>query len=162
MYCCGRIQKSRGTTKTVKCIVTKLTALQITLLFLTFRYACTNALYWKTFQVSVLHLHYIYIKQRYRAGLRAGWSGVRVPAGARNFSFHHRVQTGSGAHPAYYAMDTRGSFPGVKLPGREAAHSPPSSAEVKSAWSYTFTPPYIFMARCLIKREIRLHEVVLS
>jgi len=28
----------------------------------------------------------------------------------------------------------------VKGPGREAGHSPPSSAEVKNAWNYTFTP----------------------
>jgi hypothetical protein len=33
------------------------------------------------------------------------------------------------------------STPGVKQPGREADHSPPSSAEVKNAWSYTSTPP---------------------
>jgi hypothetical protein len=38
-------------------------------------------------------------------------------------------------------MGTRGSFPGVKRPGREADHSPLSSAEVKSAWSYTSTTP---------------------
>jgi hypothetical protein len=31
--------------------------------------------------------------------------------------------------------------PVVKQPGREADHSPPSSAEVKKAWSYTSTPP---------------------
>jgi hypothetical protein len=30
-----------------------------------------------------------------------------------------------------YPMGTRGSFPGVKRPGREADHSSPSSAEVK-------------------------------
>jgi hypothetical protein len=30
---------------------------------------------------------------------------------------------------------------GVKWPGREADHSPPSSAEVKNAWSYTSIPP---------------------
>jgi len=35
-------------------------------------------------------------------------------------------------------------------PGREADHSPPSSAEVKNAWSYTSTPP------------ICLHGVVLN
>jgi hypothetical protein len=29
---------------------------------------------------------------------------------------------------------------GVKRPGREADHSPPSSAEVKNAWNYTSTP----------------------
>jgi hypothetical protein len=39
---------------------------------------------------------------------------------------------------------------GVKRPGREAVHSPPSSSEVKNAWSYTSTPP------------IRLPGVVLS
>jgi hypothetical protein len=38
---------------------------------------------------------------------------------------------------------------GVKRPGREADHSPPSSAEVKNVWSYTSTPP------------IRLHGMVL-
>jgi hypothetical protein len=30
---------------------------------------------------------------------------------------------------------------GVKRSGREADHSPPSSTEVKNAWSYTSTPP---------------------
>jgi hypothetical protein len=29
----------------------------------------------------------------------------------------------------------------VKRPGREADHSPPSSADVKNAWSYNSTPP---------------------
>jgi hypothetical protein len=35
---------------------------------------------------------------------------------------------------------------GAKRSGRAAHHSPPSSADVKNAWSYTSTPPYIFMA----------------
>jgi hypothetical protein len=43
----------------------------------------------------------------------------------------HGVQTDSEAHPAPYPMGTGGSFPGVQRPGREASHSPPSSAEVK-------------------------------
>jgi len=42
---------------------------------------------------------------------------------------------------------------GVKWPGHEAAHSPPSSAEVKAAWSYASTPQYIFMAWCLVKHR---------
>jgi hypothetical protein len=58
-------------------------------------------------------------------------SRVRFPARAGNFSLHHRVQNGSGAHPASCPMGNRGSFPGVKHPGREADHMPPSSAEVK-------------------------------
>jgi hypothetical protein len=47
------------------------------------------------------------------------------------FTTASTVQNGSGAHPASYLMGTRGSFPGVKRPGREADHSPPSIAEVK-------------------------------
>jgi hypothetical protein len=45
-----------------------------------------------------------------------------------------------------YTMGTGGSFPGVKLPGREADHSPPTSSEVKKMWIYTSTTPYAFMA----------------
>jgi hypothetical protein len=41
----------------------------------------------------------------------------------------------------------------VKQPGREADRSPPSSAEVKNAWSYTSTPQYTFMAWCLVKHK---------
>jgi hypothetical protein len=35
--------------------------------------------------------------------------------------------------------------PRVMRPGREADHSPPTSAEVKKTWLYTSTPPYAFM-----------------
>jgi hypothetical protein len=48
--------------------------------------------------------------------LRVGRSGDRVwfSAGAGNYS-HHRVQTGTAAHPASYPMGTRGSYPGGKV-----------------------------------------------
>jgi hypothetical protein len=47
-----------------------------------------------------------------------------------------------------------GTLPlGVERLGREADHSPPSSAEVKNAWNYTSTPQYIFMAWCLVKHR---------
>jgi hypothetical protein len=39
----------------------------------------------------------------------------------------------------------------VKRQGREADHSPPSSAEVKNAWSYTSTPQYAFITWCSVK-----------
>jgi hypothetical protein len=42
---------------------------------------------------------------------------------------------------------------GIKRPGCEADHSPPSSAEIKNAWSYTSTPQYVFMAWCLVKHK---------
>jgi len=37
--------------------------------------------------------------------------------------------------------------------GREADHSPPSSAEVTNEWSYNSTPQYAFMA-CKCKTDI--------
>jgi hypothetical protein len=44
-------------------------------------------------------------------------SRVRFPAGTGKFSLHHRVQNGSGAHPACYIIGTKGSFPGGKAAG---------------------------------------------
>jgi hypothetical protein len=40
--------------------------------------------------------------------------------------------TGSGVHPISCPVGTVGSFPGAKVAGREADHSPVSSALVKS------------------------------
>jgi hypothetical protein len=57
--------------------------------------------------------------------------GVRSPEGAKDFSSSLCVQTGYGAHPACCPMGTGGPFPGVEeRPGRDADHSPPTSAEV--------------------------------
>jgi hypothetical protein len=61
---------------------------------------------------------------------------------AGNFSLHHRVQTGSEAHPASYPLGIRVSFPGVKRPGREADNLPPSSAEVKVCVELYLHSPY--------------------
>jgi hypothetical protein len=71
---------------------------------------------------------------------------------SQKFSFLHVVQTSSGDHPASYPMDVGGGvlFPRVKLQGREADHSPPTSAEVQKTWIYISTPP------------IRLHGVVFN
>jgi hypothetical protein len=37
-------------------------------------------------------------------------------------------------------------YPGGKRPGREADHSPPTSAETKKVWIYISTSTYAFMA----------------
>jgi hypothetical protein len=83
-------------------------------------------------------------------GLDDQGSMVRFPTGAGNFSFHNRVQNGSGARPASYPWVLGAICLAVKRPGREADHSLPLSAEVNNAWSYTSTSP------------ICLHGVVLS
>jgi hypothetical protein len=78
------------------------------------------------------------------------------------FSLRHRVQTGSGSHPPSCPMGTGGAFPPeVKRPGREANHSPPSSAKIKNEWSYISIPTYVFMVWCLVRYRIR-YGVVLS
>jgi hypothetical protein len=85
-------------------------------------------------------------------GLDDRGSRVRFPAGSGNFSLHHRVQNGTGAHPASYPMGTRGPFSGDKAAG---------------AWSWPLTfiycrgqrtsgaipplPQYPFMAWCSAK-----------
>jgi hypothetical protein len=78
--------------------------------------------------------------QWHSARLRAGWSGVRVPAGAGNFLFTtaSRPTLGPTQSPIQWVPGDLSL--GVKPSGREADHSPPSSAEVKNAWSYTSTP----------------------
>jgi hypothetical protein len=83
-------------------------------------------------------------------GLGDRMIGVRFPAGGGNFSLHHRVQTGSEAHPASYPVGTGDLSLRVKRPGREADHSPLSSAEVKECVELYLHSP------------IRLHGVVLS
>jgi hypothetical protein len=57
-------------------------------------------------------------------GLGDRRSKVRFPVGAVNFSLHHRVQNAIQWVPGALSL-------GVKQPGREADHSPLSSAEVK-------------------------------
>jgi len=41
----------------------------------------------------------------------------------------------------------------VKRPEPDADQSPPFSAAVKNTWSYTSTPPYVFVAWCLVKHR---------
>jgi hypothetical protein len=50
-------------------------------------------------------------------GLDDRGSRVLFSTGAGNFSLHHRVQTGSEAHPASHPIGTRGSFLGGKAAG---------------------------------------------
>jgi hypothetical protein len=42
-------------------------------------------------------------------------------------------------------------FPGEKQTEHEAENTPPSIAEVKNAWSFTCTPPYVFGTCYLIR-----------
>jgi hypothetical protein len=73
-------------------------------------------------QIITIQLKILLLSLGY--GLDDRGSRVRFSVGTGNFSLHHRVQNGSGAHSVSYPMGTSGSFPGGKWPGREADHSP--------------------------------------
>jgi hypothetical protein len=83
-------------------------------------------------------------------GLHDWGSRVRFPERAGNFllTTASRTVLRPTQPPIQWAPGALAS--GVKRPGREANHSPPSSAEVKNAWNYASTP------------LIRLHGVELS
>jgi hypothetical protein len=84
------------------------------------------------------------IAQWHSAWLRAGWSGIRIPTGAGNFSLHHCVQTDSGVHPRALSL-------GIKRPGVKADHSSPSTMH----GAIPPLPQYVFMAWCSIKKAQR-------
>jgi hypothetical protein len=73
----------------------------------------TGFIYYK--RIFMLEVRAVGIALSY--GLDDRDSRVRFPAEAGNFSLYHRVQNGSGAHPASYPTGTRGSFPGGKAAG---------------------------------------------
>jgi hypothetical protein len=55
--------------------------------------------------------------------------------------------------PSLLSNGCPGLFPGAKCQGFEADHSPPTSAKVKKVWIYTSTPPYVFVAKCLVMHK---------
>jgi hypothetical protein len=60
--------------------------------------------------------------------------GVRIQAVAREFSRLHNVELGCLAHLFSYSVHTDVLSPGVKRPGLEVDHSPPSIAEFENKW----------------------------
>jgi hypothetical protein len=60
-----------------------------------------------------------------------------IPSKGKGFSSSFCVQTSSEVHPASYAMGKGGNA----RPGRNADHSPPSSAEVKNEYELYILSP---------------------
>jgi hypothetical protein len=77
-----------------------------------------------------------------------GWS--LSPGGGKNFhySMSSKPALGSNQPPIQWVSGILSS--GVKQQGCEADRSRPTSDGIKKTWVYTSTPPYIFMAQCLI------------
>jgi hypothetical protein len=81
-------------------------------------------------------------------GLDGRGVGVRFPVGPRIFSTPYRRAVSPTQHLTKWVPGALS--PGVKRQGRDADHSPPTSAQVKKMWIYTPAPP------------IRLHGVMLN
>jgi hypothetical protein len=64
----------------------------------------------------------------------------------KRFSLIHSIQTSSGAHPASYPMGTGVSFPAGKAGGPWGWPLTSIWCRNQEWWSYTTTPPYVFMA----------------
>jgi hypothetical protein len=62
---------------------------------------------------------------------------------SQEFLLLHVVQTGFAVHPTSHIIGK-----GVKRPGCEADHSPPTSAMAKKMWICTSTSSYVFMVDC--------------
>ena len=81
------------------------------------------------------------------ARLRAGRSGVRIRAGATDFSLLQNVQTGCGAHPDSYSVSAGDSFGGSKAAG-VWGWPLSSSGNIQNDWSYIYTS---LMPLCLVQ-----------
>jgi hypothetical protein len=76
-------------------------------------------------------------------------STVRIPARARHFYLHQNVRISSGVHAASYSIGTAVLYRHTAA-GRDVDHSPPSSADIKNEWNYTYTP---FVCYCSVDRD---------
>jgi hypothetical protein len=101
----------------------------------------------KYFKLTFLYINETYISRR--AVFMWVWWNSSGWGGAGNYSLHHRVQNGSGAHPASYPMGTRGSFPGGKAAG--AWSWPLTSICQRMSGGIHPLTQYAFMAWCSVK-----------
>jgi hypothetical protein len=69
-----------------------------------------------------------------------------TPGRAKNFNFSLSSRSALGPTKPPIEWELGAVYPGVKPWGRNADHSPPTTAEVKKMYIYTFTPPYAFIA----------------
>jgi hypothetical protein len=141
------------------------------ILFLAFSFHPVIFSFFKSFVTSSIHLclGLPLLLVEYSRGSR-----LRFQAVTGNFSFHHRVHNGSGAHPASYPMGTRGSFPGGKAAGawswpltskllpssRMHGAIPPLPIRLSDVLSlkkhrgnFTFTLPYLILPLKLCERS---------
>jgi hypothetical protein len=90
---------------------------------------------------------------RYSDWLRAPRGRGSSPGRIKNFNFS--ISSRPAVEPTQHPIKrVPGALSqGLKWQGREADHSPPTSAEVKKTRTYTSTSPHVFMVYCLMKHR---------
>jgi hypothetical protein len=94
----------------------------------------------------------LYVSHSSAVGIATGYGldyigvGVQVPVQFKHFNFSISSWLAVGPIQPPIQWVPGALSPGVKRQGREADHSPPTSAEVKKTWIYTSTPLHAFMA----------------
>jgi hypothetical protein len=96
----------------------------------------------------IAYVDYVLLKSRYSDWLRAERQKVSELESRYGqvfpFSTSSRPVLGRTRPPIQWLPVALS--PGVKRPGREADHSPPTVAKDKKTWTYSSTPPYVFTA----------------
>jgi len=100
---------------------------------------CLSVFWWCQLWNLRVASHYFHVRLEFDSRQGQGFFSLFATASSLALGPKPPIQSVSGVLSA-----------GVKRLGREADHSPPFSAEVKKAWSYTSTP------------QVRLHGVVLK
>jgi hypothetical protein len=98
---------------------------------------------------NLKRLNYIEVREEYQVEISHGFLAT--------FS---RLALGPNNPPIQWVLGVPSL--GIKRLKREADHLPPSSAENKNVWIYSFTLPHIFIAWYLVTYRIYLHGVVLG
>jgi hypothetical protein len=85
-------------------------------------------------------------------------NGRPSPGGGWEFFFSPPCPDRLWGPPSLLSNGYQELFPwGVKWPGSEADHSPPSSAEVRMRGAIPPLPQYVLMARCSVKTQGQLY-----
>jgi hypothetical protein len=102
--------------------------------------------------IGVEHINCPYCPYEVKWLLQTGWPGFNSQQGHRYlFATVSRPILGPTQPPVQGVLGAL--FLGVKLLGHEVYCSLPSSTKIKNVWCHTSTPPYIYMAWCIIKHK---------
>jgi hypothetical protein len=102
--------------------------------------------------MHLVNVHKLRYRDLYSEWLRAGRPRGRSlsPGKVKNFLFPAASRPAEGLTQPPIQCVWGPPCSRLKRQGREADHSPSTSAQIKIIWIYASTPTYVYMAQCLI------------